>query len=56
MSLEVFHPVTCLVIDYNDGSAEEVYGTAALCQAKYPAAAYKGGPITNPFYLTHIYQ
>lgn len=56
VSLEVFHPISCLIIDYNDGSKEEVYGIASLCQAKYPAAIYQGGPITNPFNVSHVYQ
>ncbi|KAK4290629.1 hypothetical protein Pmani_036484 [Petrolisthes manimaculis] len=52
----VVHPVSCLLIDYNDGSPTEAHGLEFICNDNFPKAVYKGGHLTNPTNLTHVYM
>ncbi|XP_037780942.1 polycystic kidney disease protein 1-like 1 [Penaeus monodon] len=56
MDKNQLHPVTCLIVDFNDGTPPEAHGDATTCASKFPSVEnFVGGPLTNPYNVTHVY-
>ncbi|XP_045614675.2 polycystin-1-like [Procambarus clarkii] len=51
----VLPPLSCMLISYCDGCADQTFGYKDMCLARFPTINYGGGPLTNPMSLPRVY-
>ncbi|KAF2367013.1 PLAT/LH2 domain [Trinorchestia longiramus] len=52
---DILTPISCLIIDWGDGSPVESYGYPSRCDTTHPDALYKGTLLSAPVDLMHTY-